>query len=101
METGEGADSVPLRYVAFDLLWADGEVLLDLPLAERRARLERLPLGGIFSIINLLSADDARGVETHFEQAILDGHGGLIAKDPASIYRPGTRGADWIRLGGA
>lgn len=100
METGEGADSVPLRYVAFDLLWADGEVLLDLPLAERRERLDRLPLGGIFSIINLLSADDARGVETHCEQAILDGHGGLIAKDPASIYRPGTRAADWIRLGG-
>ena len=36
--------AVPLVFVAFDVLWADGEPLLEQPLSERRARLESLGL---------------------------------------------------------
>ncbi len=34
--------SIPVLFMAFDLLFADGELLLPLPLRERRARLERV-----------------------------------------------------------
>jgi len=36
-----------VRYAAFDLLYQDGDLLLDEPLEKRRGRLEEiLPLGG-------------------------------------------------------
>ena len=37
--------SVPVLFMAFDLMFADGELLLPLPLRERRARLERVVAG--------------------------------------------------------
>ncbi|HTV23958.1 MAG TPA: DNA polymerase ligase N-terminal domain-containing protein, partial [Polyangiaceae bacterium] len=40
------AHSVPVTYMIFDLLWFDGHSLLELPYAERRARLEQLDLEG-------------------------------------------------------
>ena len=33
---------IPVRFVAFDLLYIDGELLLDAPLQERRDRMARL-----------------------------------------------------------
>src|SRR3712207_1683493 len=38
------ARRTPVAYVAFDLLWLDGESLVRLPYTERRARLEELQL---------------------------------------------------------
>ena len=38
------AKEAPVTYVIFDLLWLDGHSLMDLPYAERRARLEELEL---------------------------------------------------------
>ena len=100
MDRGGDAVSVPLRYVAFDLLWADGEVLLDLPLVERRGRLEGLALGGIFSVIERLYAADEESVAICFKQSLHNGHEGLIAKDPESNYSPGKRGRSWIKIKG-
>lgn len=100
MDTGGDAVSIPLRYVAFDLLWADGEALLELPLFERRARLEELPLEGAFSVIERMSGGGEEEVDARFKQAIQDGHEGLIAKDPGSHYSPGKRGRSWIKLKG-
>ena len=100
MEEGGAAVSVPLRYIAFDLLWAGGGALLDLPLSERREKLEAFPLGGIFSVIGRLHAEDLSAAEDCFKRAIQEGHEGLIAKDPQSSYSPGKRGGSWIKLKG-
>jgi hypothetical protein len=35
-----------VSFWAFDLLWLDGDLLIDRPYAERRAELEALPFGG-------------------------------------------------------
>lgn len=103
---GAGAGLPPVRFIAFDLLHTDGENLLDLPLAERRARLAALPVfapqekaaGLPFELIPLSHASDASAVETAFRQARAEGHEGLIAKDPASPYSPGRRGKAWLKL---
>jgi DNA ligase 1 len=100
MEGVEGSASVPLKYVAFDLLWVDGTSLLELALLERRERLEKLPLEGMFGCIEVLRADDAGEVESHFKSALRQGHEGLIAKDRAGAYSPGKRGKSWIKLKG-
>ncbi|MEP2774601.1 MAG: ATP-dependent DNA ligase [Luteolibacter sp.] len=100
MESKSGMASVPLRYVAFDLLWKDGEEFLELPLAKRRDALEGLGLGGMFGVIDLMRATSDAEVEECFKKALQDEHEGLIAKDPDSIYSPGRRGKAWIKLKG-
>ena len=97
---GGAAVSIPLRYIAFDLLWADGHVLLELPLEKRRAKLDALPIGGMFSVIERFSATDGQGVDDCFKRALESGHEGLIAKHPASSYSPGKRGSAWMKLKG-
>ncbi len=97
----EGHDlSVPLRFVAFDILWHNGEELLSHSLAERRARLVSLGLPSPFEIIPIHRADSPAGIEGCFKQALQDGHEGLIAKDPDSQYSPGRRGKSWLKLKG-
>ena len=91
---------VPLRFIAFDLLWHDGTNLLDESLVERRDLLESLTLTAPFEKIPLLAADTPEEIESLFKQSLTDGHEGLIAKDPTSLYSPGKRGQSWIKLKG-
>lgn len=99
--TDEGQDSsVPLRFIAFDLLWHDGRGLLAETLSDRRGKLESLALASPFETIAIHPAGHAGEIEAAFKQALQDGHEGLIAKDPASHYTPGRRGKSWIKLKG-
>jgi DNA ligase-1 len=90
----------PLRYIAFDLLWRDGESLLGSPLSERRVHLETMALVPPFQVMALRTVDHHEAIEAVFKTALQDGHEGLIAKDPASHYSPGRRGRSWIKLKG-
>lgn len=97
---GNQDHGVPLRFIAFDLLWHEGKNLLEQPLLDRRTLLESLSLAAPFETISLLPADNAAEIENVFKQSLTDGHEGLIAKDPSSIYSPGRRGSSWIKLKG-
>jgi len=90
----------PLRYIAFDLLWRDGENLLGSPLSKRRIHLEAMALASPFQVMAVHSIAGHESVESVFKTALQDGHEGLIAKDPASHYSPGRRGKSWIKLKG-
>ncbi|HWG56508.1 MAG TPA: ATP-dependent DNA ligase [Gaiellaceae bacterium] len=80
----------PAAFVAFDVL-ATEELLLDVPLAERRAELERL-LGDAEPPLHLTPAthdpDVAAGWLERFSGAGIDG---VVAKPLASPYEPGAR----------
>lgn len=111
--------SAPVRFIAFDLLFHNGDDLLELPLDQRRARLETQDFktedsrenpdsSGISStihhlqstirLISVLRTAGSEAVQAAFKQARADGHEGLIAKDPASPYSPGRRGRAWLKL---
>jgi DNA ligase-1 len=94
------ANSVPLRYIAFDLLSHQGIDLLATPLAARRGILERFSFTSPFGLISLYQAGDPASIEAAFKKSLQDGHEGLIAKDPTSPYSPGRRGKSWIKLKG-
>ncbi|HYI65581.1 MAG TPA: ATP-dependent DNA ligase [Candidatus Limnocylindrales bacterium] len=93
---------VPVVLVAFDLLHAGGEDLLETPLRERRARLERLSLPDRTDERILLShqasARSADEVDRHFDDARERHNEGLMIKDPDSTYQPGRRGMGWLKL---
>jgi DNA ligase-1 len=89
---------VPLVFVAFDLLWLDGDVLLDRPLAERRERLEQLGLRPPFLLARLERAGDPAHLDRIFAETRERGNEGLMVKDPESGYAPGRRGMAWLKL---
>lgn len=92
---------IPVRFVAFDLLYQDGELLLDTPLAERRRRLEKIFDGQVEQAIRIAPAielNSAEGVERAFRESLAAGHEGIVAKSPESPYTPGRRGRFWFKL---
>jgi DNA ligase-1 len=95
-------DEVPVVLVAFDLLHHAGADLLELPLRERRAALERLDLPGRTGervlLSHLSSARSATEVDRHFDDARRRHNEGLMVKDPDSVYQPGRRGLGWLKL---
>ena len=102
-------EEVPVIFVAWDALAlddeADGDVrpLLELPLEERRRRLEALALplaadGGRFGLSHLVTADSAEALESAFAEARARRNEGLMVKDPASPYTPGRRGLGWLKM---
>jgi DNA ligase-1 len=115
--TAQVQAEVPVVYVAFDLLAvgprsADGagraaaaavEVLLQVPLAERRRRLEALDLptagqGGRFALSHLMTADSVEALDRVFGEARARRNEGLMVKDPESGYSPGRRGLGWLKM---
>jgi bifunctional non-homologous end joining protein LigD len=84
-----------LLYYLFDILWLEGKDLMALPLLERREVLKSvMPAEGI---IRMSEAVDASGLE-FFNAAKEMGLEGIIAKKAASIYRPGDRTNDWLKI---
>jgi ATP-dependent DNA ligase len=83
------AAETPAVYVAFDLLAHDDSSLLELPLAERRAALEKLLAGKQFKDAPVELMQTAQTAED--AQRWLQGAEGAIAKDRTAPYRPGER----------
>jgi DNA ligase-1 len=95
---------VPVSFVAYDVLAADGALVVDETYAERRARLERVRWpddeGGVHGarLAPLQMVSTADELERAFVAARERGNEGIIAKDPSSCYAPGRRGKTWIKL---
>ena len=89
---------VPVVFVAFDLLWKNGDSFLRRPLRERREALRTLKLPAGFQIAEVYPARSAGEIETAFQQARRRFNEGLMVKDPESIYSPGRRGMFWFKL---
>jgi ATP-dependent DNA ligase I len=79
----------------FDVLRADGEDLLDTPLADRSARLEALAPGLRVPATTTSDPDAAGRV---LEEALAAGHEGVVVKDAASVYSAGRRGKAWRKV---
>ena len=101
----EGADlfaaasaDVPVAFVAFDLLWKNGQSFLRKPLRERREFLRGLKLPPQFQIAEIYAAHSAEEIEKAFQLSRRRLNEGLMVKDPESIYSPGRRGMFWFKL---
>jgi bifunctional non-homologous end joining protein LigD len=89
------AQSEPVVYMIFDLLWLDGHSLLELTSEERRAALAELELAGptwqapahhVGDGEALLAASRAQGLE------------GIVAKRLDCPYLPGRRSPGWVKV---
>ncbi|HEX2271574.1 MAG TPA: ATP-dependent DNA ligase [Pyrinomonadaceae bacterium] len=91
--------AVPVVLVAYDLLYAGGKVLIDEPLAERRRLMGQLvPTGGPLRLSQGKNFTEAAALDDEFDAARARGNEGLMIKSPASTYKPGRRGREWLKL---
>jgi len=126
--TREMREATPVVFMAFDLLYHSGELLLERPLSERRARLEALvrahsaltdgrhhvavqpaqamlfadlESGPDFARLLLAPAvpfADAAQLDAAYNDARARGNEGVMLKASASLYQPGRRGLAWLKL---
>ena len=90
--------SVPVIYVAWDVLKVNDEVLIDLPLRERRARLEALMVPHPLALAHLERVRGEAEIDRRFDDARARLNEGLLLKQPQSPYTPGRRGLNWLKL---
>jgi DNA ligase-1 len=87
---------VPLDVFLFDILYLDGETLLDLPASERlRALDDSVPQR--LRIPRRITSAEAEA-RAFMEEARSRGHEGLLAKALDAPYEAGRRGRGWIKL---
>jgi bifunctional non-homologous end joining protein LigD len=84
-----------LVYYVFDLLELEGEPLLNLPVSERRARLEKLIDRRNPTVRVSEAFDDGEALLAAAEEQKLEG---IIAKRVDSSYQPGKRTRDWLKV---
>ncbi len=114
---------VPVAYLVFDVLCADGELLLDSSLCDRGQILDRLISAPLTASVSQLQAQSRLGfhdedelpsglilrarvstahspdeIENLFAAARTRGNEGLMIKNPDSLYAPGRRGKSWLKL---
>lgn len=83
----------PAQLMAFDLLRLAGADVVDLPLEERRARLEDvLPVGGSWAV-----PPSSPDLDTMTAVARQRGLEGLVSKRVGSVYEPGVRSRNWAK----
>ena len=94
-DVAEATVAIELVPNVFDILWLDGETLIDLPLTERRKKLESVVK--MFIAPQVVSSD-AAVIEKTYTDALAAGHEGIMIKVPVSPYSPGQRGKNWIKI---
>jgi len=89
-------EDIPVKLYLFDLIYMNGESLINLPYTERRRRLEEA--AGEIPLTRQIVTDDPAEAERFLEEAISNGHEGVMAKRLNSPYMPGIRGKHWLKI---
>jgi len=95
-EIGVMMASIPLKLYLFDVVYVDGNLLIDVPYEKRWATLSGLTESGLLATRIVTGDADEAGKLLH--TAIEAGHEGLMAKDLKSTYTPGVRGKKWFKI---
>jgi bifunctional non-homologous end joining protein LigD len=91
----QGKPGTPIVYYVFDVLEVEGEPVVDLPLVERRKRLEQLLDKRNRTVRLSETFDDGRALYEAAKQQRLEG---IMAKRLESRYLPGKRTRDWLKI---
>jgi DNA ligase-1 len=89
------SEEIKLVPHVFDILYLDGETLIDLPLSDRREKLEQVVK---FFLAPQVISNDHNVIGQTYQAALDAGHEGLMLKVLSSPYSPGQRGKNWIKI---
>ena len=92
------AREIPLTLNLFDIMYLNGESLLDRPLVERRELLRSSVENDIsIRVDTQVVTKDIEEINRIYTEALKGGHEGIMIKNPNSPYSPGKRGKNWLK----
>ncbi len=95
----EMIEKIPLELNLFDVLYVDGQSMIDTPFRDRRKMLEEIIAESEkIKLAEQLVTGDAEKAEEFYKRALELGHEGLMAKRLDSVYEPGNRGKKWLKI---
>lgn len=100
-EVEEVAAELPLKFFGFDLLYLNGESTLTLTHEQRRSKLLEVFKNykdPRVEVVEEVKINTPKQLEDYFLKNIEEGLEGLVVKKPDSIYQPGKRNFNWIKL---
>jgi DNA ligase-1 len=89
-------ETLPIRAFYFDCLRLDDTSLAERPTRERFAALERVAPAAL--LIPRLVTRSPEAAAAFYDEAIAQGHEGLMAKSLDAPYEAGNRGASWLKI---
>lgn len=88
-------DTEPVTYVAFDILYRNGRELYGLPLSERKRMLGEAVRENKRLAVSRMTAGQGVALYSLAESMDLEG---IVAKRINSLYYPGKRTKDWVKI---
>lgn len=89
-------EKIPVELHLFDVLYLDGETLIDRSYGERYLILEGIADRGLLA--ERMVTGDVAEAEAFFERILKMGHEGVMVKDLESPYVLGRRGKRWLKV---
>ncbi len=88
----------PVLFIAYDILYIDGNPLFDDLLSVRRVKLEKLSKKYSIPVTSQMKIKDQHDVEELFQRALDHGNEGLMLKRKDSVYEYGQRRKSWLKV---
>ncbi len=94
----EMVKEIPIQANLFDIVYLEDE-LLDLPLKERRKKLESLvEQTDRIKTSDMIVSGDEKEIKKFYNEALAKGHEGIMMKNMDAPYRPGKRVGYMVKL---
>jgi len=90
-------ESTPLELRVFDTLYWEGRSLIDEPLTARRKFTQRID-ERVITPSTQRDIGDTQALASWFETLVGSNYEGLVCKRPESVYTPGARTTDWVKV---
>ncbi|MEE8358953.1 MAG: ATP-dependent DNA ligase, partial [Candidatus Hydrothermarchaeales archaeon] len=89
----KSAEKMPFVVYVFDILFLDGENLIDLSFEERRRKLDDTvnPIKDKFELAEQLVSTDMNEIDKFYQRSLKIGHEGVMIKNLDAAYIPGAR----------
>ena len=93
------AAEIPVKLYVFELLYQSGKNLIGLPYRKRKGLLKKMiKEDAVLKYANETIVEKEEEIEQLFDDSVVEGYEGIIAKRLDGVYQAGMRGFSWIKF---